>query len=112
MRVLEIETLCLQPTGTLSGRCTNSPQDLSDSRDIAKVEQGEFALDTLASACARLGADVDRYSFIANDLHPLLLAGHPAHVSILWPYAMRDSSSSARKASVLVSASHYSKQTI
>ncbi len=31
--------------------------------------------DALASACARLGADVDRYSFIARDLHPLLLAG-------------------------------------
>ena len=26
-----------------------------------------------------LGADVDRYSFIARDLHPLLLAGLPAH---------------------------------
>ena len=28
---------------------------------------------------ARLGADVDRYSFIATDLHRLLLAGLPAH---------------------------------
>jgi hypothetical protein len=27
---------------------------------------------------ARLGADVDRYSFIARDLHSLLLAGLPA----------------------------------
>jgi len=35
--------------------------------------------DTLANACARLGADVDRYSFIAVDLHHLLLAGLPAH---------------------------------
>ena len=31
--------------------------------------------DTLADACARLGADVGRYSFIAVDLHHLLLAG-------------------------------------
>ncbi|MBV8521420.1 MAG: hypothetical protein JOY71_04705 [Acetobacteraceae bacterium] len=31
--------------------------------------------DTLAGADARLGADVDRYSFIAVDLHHLLLAG-------------------------------------
>jgi hypothetical protein len=31
--------------------------------------------DILADACARLGADVDRYSFTARDLHPLLLAG-------------------------------------
>ena len=31
--------------------------------------------DTLADACARLGADADRYSFIAVDLHHLLLAG-------------------------------------
>jgi hypothetical protein len=35
--------------------------------------------DILADACARLGADVVRYSFIAGDLHPLLLAGLPAH---------------------------------
>ena len=35
--------------------------------------------DILAVACARLGADVVRYSFIATDLHRLLLAGLPAH---------------------------------
>jgi hypothetical protein len=34
---------------------------------------------TLTSADARLGADVDRYSFIVVDLHHLLLAGLPAH---------------------------------
>src|SRR3982074_3299628 len=34
---------------------------------------------TLADNAARLGADVDRYSFIAVDLHHLLLAGLPAH---------------------------------
>src|SRR6266446_10102388 len=33
----------------------------------------------LADVCARLGADVDRYSFTVRDLHPLLLAGLPAH---------------------------------
>jgi hypothetical protein len=33
----------------------------------------------LADHDARLGADVDRYSFIATDLHRLLLAGLPAH---------------------------------
>ena len=33
----------------------------------------------LTDANARLGADVDRYSFIALDLHQLLLAGLPAH---------------------------------
>jgi hypothetical protein len=33
----------------------------------------------LADDGARLGADVDRYSFIAVDLHHLLLAGLPAH---------------------------------
>src|SRR5438128_11384076 len=36
--------------------------------------------DILANACARLGADAVRYSFIAGDLHPLLLAGLPAHL--------------------------------
>jgi hypothetical protein len=35
--------------------------------------------DLLADACARLGADVDCYSFIVMDLHHLLLAGLPAH---------------------------------
>ena len=33
----------------------------------------------LAGADARLGADVVRYTFIAVDLHHLLLAGLPAH---------------------------------
>lgn len=33
----------------------------------------------LASRHARLGADVDRYSFIVVDLHHILLAGLPAH---------------------------------
>ena len=35
--------------------------------------------DTLADACARLGADVVCYSFIVVDFHHLLLAGLPAH---------------------------------
>src|SRR5215472_7110731 len=35
--------------------------------------------DILADADARLGADVGCYSFIAVDLHHLLLAGLPAH---------------------------------
>ena len=33
----------------------------------------------LADSNARLGADADRYSFIAADFHRLLLAGLPAH---------------------------------
>src|SRR6516165_7018028 len=36
--------------------------------------------DILADAGARLGADVGHYSFIAVDLHHLLLAGLPAHL--------------------------------
>ena len=36
--------------------------------------------DILADACARLRADVVRYSFIVADLHHLLLAGLPAHL--------------------------------
>jgi hypothetical protein len=35
--------------------------------------------DTLAGACARLGVDMARYTFIAVDSHHLLLAGLPAH---------------------------------
>src|SRR5271169_3719382 len=37
----------------------------------------------LADVCARLRADVDRYSFTVRDLHPLLLAGLPAHSETL-----------------------------
>ena len=35
--------------------------------------------DVFRSVCARLGADVVRYSFTAMDFHHLLLAGLPAH---------------------------------
>jgi hypothetical protein len=38
--------------------------------------------DILTNAAARLGANVDRYSFIATDSHRLLLAGLPAHKSL------------------------------
>ena len=35
--------------------------------------------DILADACARLGVDAVRYSFIVSDSHRLLLASLPAH---------------------------------
>ena len=41
--------------------------------------------DVLAGASARLGADVVRYTFIAVDLHHLLLAGLPAHRQLPCP---------------------------
>ena len=43
--------------------------------------------DTLTDACARLGADVGRYSFIVVDSHHLLLAGLPAHIAVGMPVA-------------------------
>jgi len=39
----------------------------------------------LTNANARLGADVDRYTFIVVDLHHLLLAGLPAHFESYMP---------------------------
>jgi hypothetical protein len=39
---------------------------------------------TLTGTDARLGADVDRYSFIAVDSHHLLLASLPAHSHGFW----------------------------
>lgn len=39
----------------------------------------------LTVACARLGANVNRYFFIAVDFHHLLHAGLPAHSSYLSP---------------------------
>ena len=53
----------------------------------------------LADANARLGADVDRYSFIVVDLHHLLLAGLPAHFESYHP-----SHAVGLSASLLVSA--------
>jgi hypothetical protein len=41
--------------------------------------------DVLADACARIGGDVDCYSFIAVDFHPILLASLPAHSLALRP---------------------------
>ena len=38
--------------------------------------------DVLADACARIGGDVDCYSFIAVDFHHILLAGLPAHIAV------------------------------
>ena len=38
----------------------------------------------LTGDCARLGADVVRYSFIVSDLHRLLVAGLPAHCEKFW----------------------------
>jgi len=40
--------------------------------------------DILADGGARLGADADRYSFIAADSHRLLLAGLPAHTCLIF----------------------------
>ncbi|MET0166940.1 MAG: hypothetical protein ABW318_18295, partial [Vicinamibacterales bacterium] len=37
---------------------------------LACTYPGRRFADTLADACARLGADVVRYSFIVGDLHP------------------------------------------
>ncbi len=45
--------------------------------------------DTLADANARLGANVDRYSLIATDSHRLLLAGLPAHNSMISGWNLR-----------------------
>jgi hypothetical protein len=41
--------------------------------------------DILADACARIGGDVDSYSFIAVDFHHILLASLPAHSLALRP---------------------------
>ena len=45
--------------------------------------------DVLADACARIGGDVDCYSFIAVDFHHILLASLPAHSLALRPVHSR-----------------------
>jgi len=44
----------------------------------------------LTDACARIGGDVGRYSFIAVDFHHILLAGLPAHSLTLRPAGSLD----------------------
>jgi hypothetical protein len=51
----------------------------------------------LASMHARLGADVDRYSFIAVDFHHLLLAGLPAHSPLFFLVFLSSSRSANEK---------------
>ena len=43
----------------------------------------------LADTDARLGVNVDRYSFTATDLHRPLLAGLPAHIAVGTPVTGR-----------------------
>jgi hypothetical protein len=77
-----------------SGACVSAPDHVAFRRcdSVGARNIGTFAVqwlactlpyrrfaDILADACARLGADVVRYTFIVMDLHLLLLAGLPAH---------------------------------
>ena len=50
-------------------------------------------VDVLTDTNARLGADVDRYSFVVSDSHRLLLAGLPAHYQISLIGTCRDEGS-------------------
>jgi hypothetical protein len=75
-------------SGRLAFRLVDSVS--TQSKGIFEAQWLAYALpyrrfaDVLADACARLGADVVRYSFIAVDLHHLLLAGLPAHRQLPW----------------------------
>jgi hypothetical protein len=75
------------------GACSNAPFRIAFRQEngVGTRKEATFAAqwlactypcrrfaDALAGNCARRGADADRYSFIARDLHPLLLAGLPA----------------------------------
>ena len=74
---------CVDALGHVAFRYTDSVGTREQSSIAAQWLACTFPYrrfaDTLTDACARLGADVDRYSFIAGDFHPLLLAGLPAH---------------------------------
>jgi len=58
-----------------------TPSPLSRSRVTSFCRR--FAA-VLTDCDARLGADMDGYSFIASDLHRLLVAGLPAHCEAFW----------------------------
>ena len=79
---------CVGALGHVAFRCTESVGARKKFSIAAQWLACTFPCrrfaDALADACARLGADVVRYSFIVVDLHHLLLAGLPAH---LWENA-------------------------
>ena len=52
---------------------------LSEAQWLAYAISYRCFADILANVCARLGANVDRYSFIVVDSHHLLLASLLAH---------------------------------
>ena len=75
---------CVGALGHIAFRYTDSvgtrnPYSIADQWLACTFPYRRFA-DILADACARLGADVVRYSFIVVDLYHLLLAGLPAHL--------------------------------
>jgi len=75
---------CVDTLGRMAFRYTDSVGTREEFSIVAQwlactLPYRRFA-DTLADDCARLGADVVRYSFIAVDSHHLLLAGLPAHL--------------------------------
>jgi len=78
---LEVSRQYLIKHGVQSGneRCTRIQVYFAAQWLAYTLPYRRFA-DTLTDACARLGADADRYSFIAVDLHHLLLADLPAHL--------------------------------
>ena len=74
---------CVGALGHFAFPCTESvgPRDMFPiaAQWLACTFPYRRFADTLTDACARLGADVVRYSFIVVDLHHLLLASLPAH---------------------------------
>src|SRR3954469_13056593 len=74
-------TSCRSPGAPrLNGWAALSPPAAAQ-RLAAEVPCRRFA-PGLATRHARLGADVDRYSFVVSDSHRLLLAGLPAHYQV------------------------------
>ena len=57
--------------------------DDADLRELKRYVEDELLRRRPYGRQRRLGADVDRYSFIVVDLHHLLLAGLPAHFEVL-----------------------------
>ena len=104
-------------TPGLQGACTGAPFRIAFRQEngVGTRKEATFAAQWLACAypyrrfavalagsSARLGADADRYSFIVRDLHPLLLAGLPAH-SLAGPGRVKIRSTGRNSRSGLVS---------
>ena len=76
---MQLNLAFLNPPEAPSGSALMSPPAAAWEQWLAYALPCRRFACTFTNTGTRLGADVDRYSFIVSDLHRLFLAGLPAH---------------------------------